>query len=241
MKYLQLCHLVSLSNLATSEFKVDISEGAGMTMLIKMIVMAPSLSMVSVKLPSFWTLNSDVWFQQAAAQFALCNITSSEVRYFYMVSVLDAARLVCVSPFLLNFHTPYSYAELKTLLINIYGLSNDERACSFSNINDMGDRCRSEVIEQIFLLHGHEELNFLLLYAFKRLMPPPVCQALLALSSTKPRTWAKEADCLMVDHEEQFPVTMDAQAPSPAHSLPLPHVEVSHVLAATAPSDLFRR
>lgn len=54
------------------------------------------------------------WFQQAEAQLMLRSITTSEMRYFYVVSMLDVPSLVRVVPFLLNFCTPYNYEELKT-------------------------------------------------------------------------------------------------------------------------------
>lgn len=117
---------------------------------------------VAVKLPILWISNLNAWFQQAEAQFVLHNMTTSETRYFYVVSVLDAPTAVRVAPFLLKLRTPNGYTELKTLLLDTFGLSDDERARSFSSITDLGDRHPSEVMDRMLLLLGWEEPNFLL-------------------------------------------------------------------------------
>lgn len=107
---------------------------------------------------------------------------------------------------------------------------------AFNNITKLGDRKPSEVMDQMLLLHGREPPTFLLRYAFKKLLPPPVRHTLSAFPSDKPRTWAKEADRLMVNHEEHT-----ARAPSPAHSLPPPLTEVYPVLAIATPHRPVRR
>ena len=52
---------------------------------------------VSLKLPTFWTSQPEVWFTQAEAQFRLRKITADETKYFYVVAALDqptATRLL---------------------------------------------------------------------------------------------------------------------------------------------------
>lgn len=100
----------------------------------------PALAAVTIKIPTFWTVNPEAWFQHAEAQFALRNVTSSEMRYFYVVSSLDAPTAIRVAPFLSNFCTPHDYMELKTLFLETFGLSDDERLCSFTSITELGNR-----------------------------------------------------------------------------------------------------
>lgn len=109
-----------------------------------------------------------------------------------------------MAPLLLDLRTPYFYMELKQCLLDMYRLSEDERACSFSNITELSDCKPSEVMDQMDLMHRQEPPTFLLCYAFKNLLPPPVHHALSAFPSANPRAWAKEADWLMVNHEEQY-------------------------------------
>jgi len=44
---------------------------------------------VSLKLPTFWTSQPEVWFTQAEAQFHIHNITADATKYYYVVSALD--------------------------------------------------------------------------------------------------------------------------------------------------------
>lgn len=114
----------------------------------------PALTAVTVKLPTFSTLNPEAWFQHAEAQFVLQNVTSSEMRYFPIVSALDAPTLIRVAPILSNFCTPHNYVELKTLLLETFSLSNNKQAHSFTSITELGDRRPSAVMEQMLLLYG---------------------------------------------------------------------------------------
>lgn len=194
----------------------------------------PALAAVTIKLPTLWTVNLEAWFQHPEAQFALQNVTSSDT---HVVSALDAPTALRVAPFLSNSSTLHNYAELKTLLLETFGLSDDEQAPSSTSITKLGDHCLSELMDHMLLLQGHEEPNFLLQHAFKRLIQHAVCHALAAFPTINPRTWSREADQLMVIHEECFPFSTAAPAPYPAHALPLPLIEASPVLAASAPPN----
>ena len=52
---------------------------------------------VSIKLPTFWTAQPNVWFQQAEAQFTIRSISADTTKYAYIVAALDqdtASRLM---------------------------------------------------------------------------------------------------------------------------------------------------
>lgn len=112
------------------------------------------------------------WFEQAEAQFALRNIILEETRYFYVIGALGTA--VCLSLLLPVLPSCYNYTKLKNLQIQTYGLSDDEQACIFLNICELGDHCPSQVMDEILCLHSSEDPNFMLLFAFKQLLPAPV-------------------------------------------------------------------
>ena len=60
---------------------------------------AAFVNAVSLKLPSFWTLQPHLWFQQAEAQFHVRQITSEDTRYYYVVSSLDQDTAAQVAEF----------------------------------------------------------------------------------------------------------------------------------------------
>ena len=52
---------------------------------------------VSLKLPTFWTSQPEVWFAQTEAQFNLRGITADDTKYFYVLAALNqqtATRLL---------------------------------------------------------------------------------------------------------------------------------------------------
>ena len=57
---------------------------------------------VSLKLPTFWSSQPEVWFAQAEAQFNLRKITADDTKYYYVLAALDqptATRLLdLISP-----------------------------------------------------------------------------------------------------------------------------------------------
>ena len=44
---------------------------------------------MAVKLPTFWTSKPAIWFAQAKAQFAIRNILADDIKFYYVVAVLD--------------------------------------------------------------------------------------------------------------------------------------------------------
>ena len=47
---------------------------------------------VSLKLPTFWNSQPEVWLAQAEAQFNIRGITADETKYYYVVAALDQDR-----------------------------------------------------------------------------------------------------------------------------------------------------
>lgn len=190
---------------------------------------SPVLSALSVKLPPFWTTNALAWFEQAEAQFVLCNIIHEETRYLYVISTLDAATAVRVSPLFPALTSQQNYPELKNLLIKIYGLSDDEWARIFWNICELGC-CNFMALR-----------SFILRFAFKHLLPAPVSHALSAFPYISLRQWAKEADQLMADHNDQrFTNVAAVRSTSPARPLPPLLLDLQPVVGATNTSSRSR-
>lgn len=83
---------------------------------------------VSIKLPTSWTSQPHVWFEQAEAQFLIRQITADATKCYYMVSALDqdtAGRLI---DYLRQPPADSKYKGLKTLFLHTFGLSSRNRA-----------------------------------------------------------------------------------------------------------------
>lgn len=157
----------TLEKLALTSNRKDDMKSTTMPM-----VTAPTVSAVSIKLPSLWTRNVESCFMQVEVQFSLRDIRLKETRYWYVVAALNAATRVRIMPSLPSLPLRNSYTKLKWLLIKTYGLTKEQRAHQFFAITDLGDHQPSEVMDEMLKLHRSEEPNFLLRYAFKHLLSP---------------------------------------------------------------------
>ncbi|KFD47308.1 hypothetical protein M513_11818 [Trichuris suis] len=63
---------------------------------------------VSLKLPTFCTSQSQVWFEQVEAQFNLRQISADTTKYYYVVSALDHDTACRVIDFLRHPPPPTS-------------------------------------------------------------------------------------------------------------------------------------
>ena len=100
---------------------------------------AAAVQAVSLKLPTFLASRPDVWFQQTEAQFALRHITDSTTQYYYLLTALDpevAERMagdVALTP------GDDKYAYLKQKLMEVYGLTDDQKADRLLDLSGIGN------------------------------------------------------------------------------------------------------
>ena len=92
---------------------------------------------VAVRLPEFWPTSADFWFLQAEAQFDLKNITAKETRYYYVVATLSQETARRVMPTLL---AKEGYDALKTELLRVFDLSDEQRADRILDLHGLGDK-----------------------------------------------------------------------------------------------------
>ncbi len=152
---------------------------------------------VSLKLPSFWTTQPEVWFKQAEAQFAIRNIAVDNTKYAYILAALDQDTASLVLDLLSNPPEESKYEAIKGRLLRTYGLSRRVlRANRHLQLDDLGDRKPSVLMDEMLsLLDGHSPcLLFEQLY-FNR-MPDPIRLQLAEADFTQPRTVAEKADQL---------------------------------------------
>ena len=74
---------------------------------------------VSLKLPTFWTLQPKVWFHQAESQFVSRQITSS-TKYHYVVAALDQDTAQRILDLLDSPPAADPYTAIKERLLRAY-------------------------------------------------------------------------------------------------------------------------
>mgnify|MGYP003482624777 FL=1 len=81
---------------------------------------------VSLKLPTFWPSQPEVWFAQAEAQFHLRKITADETQYYYVLAALDQTTATRLLDLISQPPVQNKYQALKNRLIETFGLSKRE-------------------------------------------------------------------------------------------------------------------
>lgn len=135
--------------------------------------------------------------------------------YWHVVNTLNSSASICVLPLqtTMSLRNSYCNSKLKDLLIKSFRLSKDQHACQHLAITEMGDWQSSVFSDQMLWLHGLETPNSLFQLAFIRLLPQPV-RRLAAFPVDDPRAFTWEANYLMTDHADHFPVVSALQAAS---------------------------
>ena len=128
---------------------------------------------VPLKLPTFWTSQPQVWFQQAEAQFTIRNITADQTKYAYIVAALDQDTAGRLLDLLRAPPTEGKYAAIKARLTKTFGLTHRVRANRLLQMGDLGDRRPSTLMDEMLsLLDGHSPC-LLFEQLFLNRMPDP--------------------------------------------------------------------
>lgn len=157
---------------------------------------------VSIKLPPFWTAQPQVWFQQAEAQFTIRGITADETKYSYIVAALDQDTASRLLDLLSHPPTEDKYTAIKTRLLKTFGLTRRVRANKLLNMDDLGDRMPSALMDEMLsLLDGHQPC-MLFEQLFLNRMPDPIRLQLADADFTDPRRVAEQADGLWLSMDQ---------------------------------------
>ena len=141
----------------------------------------------TVKLPDFWQNNPRSGFQHIEAQFQLRGITQDVTKYFHVVAALDASTTARCMARLEAPPAVGKYDALKAFLLDLFELSELEKADRLLSLNGLGDGKPSELMERMLAVLGSADHSFLFAQIFLRQLPAPVCTA-LASPSLPPRT-----------------------------------------------------
>ena len=159
------------------------------------VAAAAAVQAVALKLPTFLAARPDVWFQQTEAQFALRNITDPTTKYYYLLTALDpvvAERMagdVAVTP------GDGKYDYLKAKLLEVYGLTDDQKADRLLDLTGLGDWKPSQLCAHIQGLAVDRDV--LLRRIFLRQLPEDVRIQVAALDTRNLSELARKADIIM--------------------------------------------
>ena len=117
-------------------------------MAVSAAATAAAVHAVSLKLPAFLASRPDVWFQQTEAQFALRNITDS-TKYFYLLTSLDLVVAERMAGDVAAVPTEGKYEYLKSKLMEVYGLTDDQKADRLLDLSGLGDWKPSQLCAHI--------------------------------------------------------------------------------------------
>ena len=112
---------------------------------------ATSVNATSVKLPQFWQGNPEVWFAQVESVFSTRNITVQMTKFDYVIQALDKFTADQLQNIVL--HPPED--AIKKALIKAFGKSQDQKDQELLNLNGLGDRKLSALLQHMQNLNAN--------------------------------------------------------------------------------------
>ena len=153
-----------------------------------------TVNAAAVKLPPFWSGNPEVWFKQVESVFATRKITVQQTKFDYVVQALDNSTAEKVQSVILSPpEDPYN--TLRATLIEIFGKTQAQKDQEILNINGLGDKKPSELLQHIQNLNADPKT--LVKALFLAQLPPEVRQILALSDKTDIKELAREADRIM--------------------------------------------
>ena len=184
----------------------------------------------AVKLPSFWQGNPEVWFRQVESVFTTRNpaVTTQETKFEYVIQALDNNTADRVQNIILE-PPENPYDAIKAALIKAFGRTQMEKDQELLNLNGLGDKKPSELLQHMKNLNADPNTLFKALFLTQ--LSPDVRRILAASSKTDIDELAAEADRIA----EVVRLTQDVQANAaeasrgPPQQSPTPTTEVKSV------------
>ena len=96
------------------------------------------VSMVAMKLPTFWSAQPTTWFIQAEAQFELRNITTDSTKYCHVIVALGQATALHITDVIQNPPQDGKYNALKKQLCQTLELQETKHAECLLSLASMG-------------------------------------------------------------------------------------------------------
>ena len=156
---------------------------------------------VSLKLPTFWISQPEVWFAQAEAQFSLRGISTDDTKYFYVLAALDQQTATRLLDLISRPPADGKYTKLKERLIDTFGLSKRERASRLLHFRPLGDSKPSVLMDGMLGLLGDHTPCLLFEQLFLERLPEDIRIQLVDSKFDDHRLLAKRADALWASRD----------------------------------------
>jgi hypothetical protein len=160
-----------------------------------------------VKLPPLWKEDIETWFVSAEAQFAIHGVDDEAMRFNLVISVLDDTTSSVIKTLIRNPPRKAPYSTLKQALVQKYLPSQFERADAIYNIQGLGDRKPSELMDEMLRHLGDNAPGMMFLYHFIQLMPDYVRSVLATSKEQDPTKLALFADRVFAAGRPSIPPT----------------------------------
>lgn len=164
---------------------------------------------VSLKLPTFWTSQPEVWFAQAEAQFHLRGITADDTKYYYVLAALDQDTATRLLDLINQPPTENKYKTLKDRLVDSFGLSKRERATRLLHFRPLGDTKPSVLMDEMLALLGDHPPCLFFEQLFLERLPEDIRIQLVNAKIEDHRQLTKRADALWASRDME-PATANA-------------------------------
>lgn len=159
---------------------------------------------VSLKLPTFWPSQPEVWFAQAEAQFHLRKITADETQYYYVLAALDQTTATRLLDLISQPPVQNKYQALKNRLIETFGLSKRERASRLLHFRELGDTKPSALMDEMLAVLGDHPPCLLFEQLFLERLPEDIRVQLVDAQIDGCRQLAKHADALWASRDMEY-------------------------------------
>ena len=154
---------------------------------------AATVNATAVRLPPFWSGNPQVWFKQVESVFSTRNpqITTQQTRFNYVIQALDNITADHVQNIILN-PPDNPYDALKDALVKGFGKTQTEKDQELLNLNGLGDKKPSELLQHMRNLNVDPKTLFKALFLAQ--LPSEVRRILASSEKTEIEDLAMQAD-----------------------------------------------
>ena len=158
----------------------------------------PSISTIAIKLPQIWEKNVASWFVIVESQFINSRITNDNTKYHHIIASLNESIVSKCIHIITNSPSEGKYDYLKQNLIRLLELSPREKARELLNMNGLGDRKPTELLNSMRRLNDGQQQTELFKELFLEQLPISTRQIIAGLANDLSLdTLAERADSMI--------------------------------------------